>query len=271
MEFKSFLNNHWDIFLRHLCQFHPLEFEFLREYEYELDWRFISKNKRIEWNLSILEAFEDRFLWHELAWNESIIWETKLIERFEKRLDWYYLGRNTNLPLSSSFINAHRKNILISENNKFLTKELIKQYGKDLIPAFTPVKFELTDDQINKLEDIIASGKDLRSQAYTNLYEEFIFPNINNQSISEIFEEKFDFSQRYFRMRPLQNDIYGLTPEFMIKGKNPFEQFREGLGLFELDENLKLKNGSLQEGPPRLYEVLRFSGLSFYPILLVSE
>lgn len=72
-------------------------------------------------------------------------------------------------------------------------------------------------------------------------------------------------------MLPIQNDQHGLTPEFQIDGKNIFSEFRENRGLFPIEQELTLINGSLQEGPPRLYEVLRFPGMSFYPTLLVSE
>ena len=60
MEFDKFILNHWDVFLRHICEYHPLDEGFLEKYKYELAWNSISKNRRITWNQEILEKFESR-------------------------------------------------------------------------------------------------------------------------------------------------------------------------------------------------------------------
>ncbi|MEO1258697.1 MAG: hypothetical protein AAFZ15_07860 [Bacteroidota bacterium] len=106
---------------------------------------------------------------------------------------------------------------------------------------------------------------------FENLYSEYILPNLGAENLQKIFKTKFDYAQRYFKLKPIENDIHGLTPEFEINGKNIFGEFREGRGLFEINNQLKLINGSLQEGPPRLYELPRFSDMSFYPVLLMSQ
>jgi hypothetical protein len=271
MKFEKFILNHWDVFLRHICEYYPLDKDFLEKYEYELAWNSISKNRQIKWNQKILERFENRFLWHELAWNEAINWETPLIQRFKKRLDWYYLGRNKNLPITSEFIIEHKKKIFIIESNIHLTPELKKEYGKDLLPSLKNNADSLSEEQLNNLEDTLLSQSGLTRDSFHNLYENYISRYLSEKSLEQIFEEKFDYSQRYFKINPIENDIHGLTPEFQIDGKNVFEEFREGRGLFEITSELQLVNGSLQEGPPRLYELPRFSGMSYYPILLVSE
>ncbi len=274
MEFKNFIDNHWNIFLNHVSQFHSLERKFLNDYAYELNWKLISKNRNIKWSQEILETFENRYLWHELAWNESIRWNTDLIKRFKKRLDWYYLGRNVNLPISVEFINEHRKNIFIIETNKFLTAELKQLYGKDLLPDIKPKIppiTALTLYQLSNLEETFLTESKLMKNSFENLYSEYIYPNLRTTSIEEIFERKFDYSQRYFKISPIRNDLHGLTPEFKIDGKNVFGDFREGRGFFEINGQIELMNGSLQEGPPRLYEMPRSSDMSFYPVLLLSE
>lgn len=209
-----------------------------------------------------------------MAWNESITWNTDLIKRFKKRLDWYYLSRNVNLPISVEFINEHRKNILIIETNNFLTAELKQLYGKDLLPDIkpkTPPITELTLHQFSNLKETLLTESKLMKNSFENLYSEYINPNLRITSIEEIFEIKFDYSQRYFKISPIRNDIHGLTPEFKIDGHNVFGDFREGRGFFEINSQIQLMNGSLQEGPPRLYEMPRFSDMSFYPVLLLSE
>jgi hypothetical protein len=271
MKFDKFILNRWDVFLNHICEYHPLDEDFLEKYEYELAWGSISKNRRIKWSQKILERFENKFLWHELAWNEAIHWETSLIERFKKRLDWYYLGRNKNLPINSEFIKEHKKKIFIIESNVYLTPEFEKEYGKDLLPNLKGNTDSLSEDELNNLEKTLLSQNGLTRDSFQNLYENYILRHLSETSIKQIFEEKIDFSQRYFKINPIKNDIHGLTPEFQIDGNNVFEEFREGRGLFEITSELKMVNGSLQEGPPRLYELPRFSGMSYYPILLVSE
>lgn len=271
MKFEKFLLNHWDVFLRHICEYHPLGEYFLEKYEYELAWNSISKNRQMKWSQKILERFEDRFLWNELAWNEAIYWETPLIKRFKKRLDWYYLGRNKNLPITSEFINEHKKKILIIESNIHITPELKNEYGKELLPSLKSSTNSLLEDQLNNLENTLLSQSGLTRDSFKNLYEKYILGHLSEKSLEQIFDEKIDYSQRYFKINPIKNDIHGLTPEFQIDGKNVFEEFREGRGLFEITSKLKVVNGSLQEGPPRLYELPRFSGMSYYPILLVSE
>ena len=271
MNFNKFIDRHWNIFLLHVCKFHPLDQNFLKKYEYELDWNTLSKNRNLAWTEELLERYEDRFLWHELAWNESIIWTTPLIKRFKKRLDWYYLGRNPHLPITAEFIEEHRKKIFIIETNIHLTEELTALYGKDLLPDKKPTPTVITEAQIKDLENTILTESDLMKNLFENLYTEFILPNINQSSLEAIFESKFDYSQRYFRLKPIQKDLQGLTPEFKIDGKNVFNQYRESRGLFEIKEELHLINGSLQEGPPRLYEVPRFNDMTYYAGLLVSQ
>lgn len=271
MKFEQFLSNHWEIFLSHLCQYHPLPIPFLSKYDYELDWTSISKNKNIVWDEVFLQRFEGRLSWHDLAKNESIVWHSSLIKKFKKRLDWYYLGRNKNLPISKDFIEEHHKKMLLIESNVHLTPALITQYGKTLLPAIEVIPPELTETQLQHLDETIRSDNHFNVHTYHNLYSDYILPHLQKQSIDQIFEDLFDYSQRYFLIRPIQNDVHGLAPEFLITGKNIFGQYRKGRGLFKISNKIKLENGSLQEGPPRLYEMPRFSGMSYYPVLLVSE
>ncbi|MFN0201245.1 MAG: hypothetical protein ACKVTZ_06980 [Bacteroidia bacterium] len=84
----------------------------------------------------------------------------------------------------------------------------------------------------------------------------------------QIFEEKFDYSQRYFKVSPIKYDIHDLTPEFRIQEEMTKQEREE---IFWRTLPLTLINGSLQEGPPRLYEVPRFKAFITYADLLVSE
>jgi hypothetical protein len=269
MEFQYFINNYWKTFISYLCEFHKLEEEFISKYEYELDWNSLSTNQALDWNKLFLKKYEDLLLWHELAWNPSIVWTEELIDMFKKRLDWYYLGRNINLPLSEKFIQKYLKNIFIIENNKFLTSEIKNKYSQKILPRISHKKQELKKFDLTKLETILNEDTYYHNQEV--IYKEYILPNIQKEGLDIIFEQKFDYSQRYFYIDAIQVDVHGLTPEYNVGEKNPFEKFVDARGLLTIKDTLKVKYGSLQEGPDRLYEVPRLSGMSYYSILLVSE
>ena len=271
MRFDKFIDKYWDIFISHICEFHPLNEELVDKYNYELIWTAISKNQNLKWSVNFLEKYENRFLWHELAWNSGINWSTDLIKKFNKRLDWYYLGRNIKLPISETFINEHRKKIFIIESNVFLTEQLEKVYGKPLFPALKgKTEKILIDDLSNVGKLLIDKNKELRQNS--NLfYDNYIKKEIEGSNLNDIFESKFDYSQRFFFVQPIRNDEYGLTPEFEVDGRNPFDILQNDRNIIELKNNLVLKNGSLQKGKSRLLEMPRFSTFSYNPVLLVSE
>ena len=269
MQTDIILKYHWDVFLSHLCEFYPLPKEFIDRYEYELDWASISKSKVIKWDTDFLEKYQDRFLWHELAWNDSINWTIERADKFKKRLDWYYLGRNKNLPITEEFIIKFSKKLFVANNNPLLTKKLIQKFDLKIVPGITDTTQTLKRLDTSKLEIFFKKYDYSHNQQL--LYKKVFLPIINKTGVEKIFETKFDYSQQYYFLEPIKTDIHGLTPEFYIVDPNPFSEYREGRGLFEIENKPALKNGSLQEGPDRLYEVPRLTGMSYYATILVSE
>jgi len=269
MQTDKILKYYWDIFLSHTCEFYQLDKDFIAKFEYELDWTSISKNKLISWDLDFLEKYEDRFIWHELAWNDAIFWDEEKIDRFKKRLDWYYLGRNRNLPITDDFIVKYSKKLFVIEDNPRLTKNLIDKYAIKILPKNTFDTQEIKEYRESDFDKVFNKSTFHHNQKI--IYDKVFLPIIKETSIEEIFENKFDYSQRYYFFEPINNDISGLTPEFQIEGFNPFNEFKDDRQPFELAQKLTLKNGSLQEGPDRLYEVPRFSSFSYYTAILVSE
>lgn len=271
MRTDQILTFYWDIFTSHVCEFHRLDREFISEYEYELDWNAISKNKVIECDLGFLEQYEDRFVWHELALNEAILWDEAKIERFKKRLDWYYLGRNRNLPITEELIIKYSKKLSVVEDNPWLTKELTDKYKIKVLPKNANDSQKIKDYQDSDFDRIFNQFNVHNGQKV--IYEKLFLPIIERKgSLDDIFREKFDYRQRYYFFEPIKEDIKGLTPEFQIQDLNPFEDSsRKGREPIELRTRLTLTNGPRQEGPDRLYEVPRFTSLTFTPCLLVSE
>lgn len=269
MNADKILNHYWDIFITHICEFYHLEKDFIAKYKYELDWISISKNKLISWDLEFLEQYEDRFTWHELAWNDAILWDEVKIDRFKKRLDWYYLGRNKNLPITDDFIVKYSKKLFVIEDNPRLTKSLIDKYEIKTLPKNTFDTQKIKEYEESDFDNVFNKSTFYHNQKV--IYDKVFIPIINQSSLEEIFETKFDYSQRYYFIEPVNQDIYGLTPEFQIEGPNPFNDFREGRQPFEIAQRLTLVNGPLQEGPDRLYEIPRFTSMSYYTTLLISE
>jgi hypothetical protein len=269
MQVNELLKYYWEIFLSHTCEFYPLDKDFIERYEFELDWKAISKNRELAWDLEFLEKYETRFIWHELAGNESILWDEEKIDRFKKRLDWYYLGRNRNLPITESFIVKYAKKLFVVEDNPMLSKSLIDKYSIKTVPKNTHDTQEIKDYKESDFDNIF--NKFIFHHNQRVIYEKVVLPVINDITLEKIFEEKFDYSQRYYFLEPVHDDVHGLTPEFKIQDDNPFDKFQEERGLLTLSNRLTLINGSLQEGPDRLYEIPRFSSFSFYTTILVSE
>jgi len=269
MQTDKILTYYWDIFLSHICEFYQLDKDFISKYEYELDWASISKNKLISWDLEFLEQYEDRFTWHELAWNNAILWDEVKIDRFKKKLDWYYLGRNRNLPITDEFIVKYSKKLFVIEDNPRLTKSLIDKYKIKVLPKNTFDSQEIKEYKESDFDKVFNKSTFYHNQKV--IYDKVFIPILKESFIEEIFETKFDYSQRYYFFEPINQDIHGLTPEFQIEGSNPFNDFRDGRQPFEITKKLTLINGSLQEGPDRLYEIPRFSSFSYYTTLLISE
>lgn len=82
-------------------------------------------------------------------------------------------------------------------------------------------------------------------------------------------------NQNFFYLEPIRFDEYGLTPEFHVKGENPFfdvfNRTEYDEYITDLKEQLTLINGSLQEGKSRLLEIPRFKTFAMHPVMLVSE
>jgi hypothetical protein len=269
MDYNIILKYYWDIFLSHLCEFYPLDKFLIEKYQYELDWDSLSKNKVIDWDIEFMKKYESRLLWHELAWNEKILWTEDKIDTFKKRLDWYYLGRNINLPITDDFIIKYSKKIFVVETNPLLNENLINKHNLRILPADTLETQEIKSVSLNEIEPLLNNYIFHHNQK--KVFEDVFMSIINRKGIEQIFNTKFDYSQRYYYFEPILKDISGLTPEFKIEGYNPFSKFVEDRPLINTSEIINLVNGSLQEGPDRIYEVPRFSTDSCYITLLVSE
>jgi hypothetical protein len=252
------LKYQWHIFVAHLSQFHPLSKEFISKYEYELNWKAIANNKVIEWDIAFLEKYEKRFLWFILLGNEAIMWTEEKIEKFKDRIDWWHLSLNKNLPITEEFLQKYKDKIeRLTEVNPLLTKELKEKYNLQTIPKFIPKKQKIISWHYGNIAKFFTEHR-FPHPNQDIIYKDWFLPIINSVGLEKIFEDKFDYTQRYYYLKPLQLDFLGLTPIFEVNEESSFDEFREDKSIFELKNSLTLKNGASHEGQDRLYEVLRF-------------
>lgn len=273
MDSTIILNNYWKQFVGHICEFYLLEKSFIAQWEYELNWRSLSRNRTLDWDDDFMEQYQERLIWHEVAWNDAIIWDIPKIEKFKKRLDWYYLQQNVNLVLSETLIEKYRKKLgYVVDSNLYLTETLKEKYGLTVYPDRkygTKPKDPLPEDNLPEYLHNLGKGNNEAA-----LYEKLFLPVVQESNIEAIFNAKFDYSQRYYFLEAKDHDIHGLTPEFEpVKKIENFTEFINGQSVGLLKEEVTLRNGSLQEGPDRLLEVPRFRLERVYndTTLLVSE
>lgn len=271
MDFKTFVDSYWELFLSHLCKFHPLEHSFIERFYDEIDWNSLSANTAVSWDKDLIAKWEGRWLWHELAMNPAIMWNDDMITTFKKRLDAYYLVRNVNLPLSDEFIQKHLKSLHFVENNNYLTPELRAKYHDRLLPVPRPVTEpeKLTELNLHRLPEILDSWK--FSEPQPVLYGEYILPNLG--SVEELFGNQFQSMQRWYYISAIRTDLHGLTPGYKGDSNNPFESYDNDRNIIKLPEStvLKFMPDSGSEGPDRMFQILRSNTLDRYAALLISE
>ena len=88
---------------------------FIKYYEEELEWYYLSENKHLPWDQDILEMYEHRWNWYKMSGNTSVPWTWKLVEKYEDKWNWCgddeeYLSSfdsmsaNSSLPWSKAFV-----------------------------------------------------------------------------------------------------------------------------------------------------------------------
>lgn len=77
--------------IKAISQCYPLSEELLKKYQSKWDWEGISDNHLIDWNITLLEKYQNRLLWKEgrfLNFNTSLPWSPELIRKFIHSKKW---------------------------------------------------------------------------------------------------------------------------------------------------------------------------------------
>lgn len=112
----SFFKKRGDIFYDLLSNYYPLDENLLCLLEAELNWDNVSENTEIEWNIDIIERFQDKWdsdvehsgwpmgsiKWYGLSRNTSIPWSIELIKMFKDKWAFENPGEYNTGSLSTN-------------------------------------------------------------------------------------------------------------------------------------------------------------------------
>jgi WG containing repeat len=146
-------------FIQFISHNYPFNETELNKWQNYLDWRLISCNTNIRFNLRLITHFIKRWFWLELSQNKAITWDSKTIEACE-----FFLDRPDNI------LGNPIKNIRKSENakkNTDLEAEIAEKLENEL-PSILENDLHLNEINTNESnnqkakwnEDLIEKHKD---------------------------------------------------------------------------------------------------------------
>ena len=87
---------------------YPLTERMLMQNLSELDWKKVSRNPSIHWDVDMLERYRCSIDWEVFSGNaDNEILSEVVIEKFKDKWDWSELSGNPNLPLSYELIDKY--------------------------------------------------------------------------------------------------------------------------------------------------------------------
>lgn len=264
---ENIIQFHWEKFIYAVSEFSKIDFQLLEKYADEFHWRAISKNEKLDWTDELIEKFKEKINWSYFTVNKKINWDFEKTEKFKKYLEIDRIGSNPSLVLDEKLLDKYSKKLIITFQNPLLTEELVKKYNLR-INTYRPSK-SYSEKIIN--ENSVKEKFDSYMEVEKEVYQKFFEPILLEKPLHKILSEKFDRKQKYYYLTPFQNDNSGLTPEFEINNCEKIKGTFEEKGIIEIEKPILLKNGPLQEGKNRLYEIVRSSSFSFTTLMIVSE
>lgn len=94
-----------EVLLNWLCAYYPLDTELMDKYRNDINWTGISRNKKLNWDVSFIDKRRNRLSFHYLSKNPSLPWSIDMIERYPELWDEKEnLSGNTGLPWGKEFI-----------------------------------------------------------------------------------------------------------------------------------------------------------------------
>lgn len=79
-----------------------------------LNWKSLSRNKKIEWSSKIIDKFIDKWNWSSLSRNETVPFDQELIYKFSERWDWDSFSYNDKFPWSFELVDKYEDKLEFS-------------------------------------------------------------------------------------------------------------------------------------------------------------
>lgn len=180
--------------ISHNYPFNQIELKQWQEY---LDWRLVSCNSRIQFDIDLVDHFKHRLFWTELSKNKTIHWGREilsscisflcrpshilgnpisnisrsgnvkwsiaLIEEFKEKWDWQELSSNNNLPWSDELIKRFSpfwdwKSLCV--NGKFWNEDIIASLENELDQNYERWNHLLSNPHIQWSKELIYKYKE---------------------------------------------------------------------------------------------------------------
>lgn len=266
MNFEEFKYHYWNILIDYISAFYPLSHETIKKYQYDLNWRALSMNSSIEWNVEFIKEYKDNLTWHLIALNPSIPITSEFVKQYKNRLDWYYLARNKSLPLSDNFIEDNLKNYKVDESHPLISEEF-RNHHRDKIIA-TQNQPPIPEGIENcSLENFEKNWSKWKHNYYPQIYTRIIEPNIKDQPIEEILNINIPQPGKFVYLSPPKNDEFGLITSFEPSPRDSIN-----------NDTLKMPNSpivfeqrNLQEGKDRIYSIIGIPAQRFLCLLISNS
>jgi hypothetical protein len=79
----NYLDKNFEPFMAYVSRFFPLSHKFIEENEIYINWKELSKNKKIKWSFEFIEKFEKNWKWTRLN-NNPKVFNTPEITKIKK-------------------------------------------------------------------------------------------------------------------------------------------------------------------------------------------
>jgi hypothetical protein len=265
MNFEEFKYHYWNIFIDYISAYYPLSHETIKKYQYDLNWRALSMNSSIEWNVEFIKEYKDNLTWHLIALNPSIPITSEFVKQYRNRLDWYYLARNKSLPLSDNFIKDNLKSYKVDESHPQISEEF-RNHHQDKIIATQNQPTIPEGIENSSLENFEKNWNNWKNNYYPQIYERIIEPNIIGQPIEEILDINIPQPGKFVYLSPPKNDEFGLISSFEPSPRDSIND----VTLRTPNSPIVFEQRNLQEGKDRIYSIIGIPSQRF-PCLLISN
>ncbi len=114
----------WDTVSSHKC-FEP-SIKLLAKFEDKLNWKFITYNDKLIFDINLLNRFIDKWDWDYICKSGSFKLDNETLNKYSDYLNWNYISSNTSIQFSEELINSFEDfwNWTLLKNNIAMRKSL---------------------------------------------------------------------------------------------------------------------------------------------------